>query len=71
MSSSTDNKKSAFSLTIKDYPKLTVKPNYLTWAKAWQWVFKSAKLWTIVNGIRKRPEVPSEGTSTDTKLVEE
>ena len=71
MSSSTNNKKSTFSLTIQDYPKLTGNADYLTSVKAWQWAFKSAKLWTRVNRIRKRPEVLSEGASTDTKPVEE
>ena len=65
---SSSNKKSSFSLTIKDYPKLTGKANYLTWAKSWQWAFKLAKLWSIVDGSRKKPELRSEGQSSDSDV---
>ena len=65
---SSSDKKSAFTLSIKDYPKLTGKADYLTWAKAWQWAFKSAKLWTLVDGSRKKPVLRSEGQSSDTEV---
>ena len=61
-------KKSAFTLSIKNYPKLTGKADYLTWAKAWQWAFKSAKLWTLVDGSRKKPVLKNEGLSSDTEV---
>jgi len=61
-------KKSAFSLTIKDYPKLTGKADYLTWAKSWQWAFKSARLWPIVSGEKTKPEVREEGKSSDSTV---
>ena len=65
---SSSDKKSSFSLTIKDYPKLTGKADYLTWAKSWQWAFKSAKLWSIVDGSRKKPKLRSEGQSLDSDI---
>ena len=67
---SSSDKKSSFSLTIKDYPKLAGKAraDYLTWDKSWQWAFKSAKLWFIVDGSRKKPELRSEGQSSDSEV---
>ena len=65
---SSSDKKSPFTLSIKDYPKLTGKADYVTSAKAWQWVFKSAKLWTLVDGSRKKPVLRSEGQSSETEV---
>ena len=70
---SSSNKKSAFSLTINDNPKLTGKADYLTCAKSWQWAFQSAKLWSIVDGKRKKPILRTEGewSDSDVKAVGE
>ena len=65
---SSSDKKSCFSPTIKDYPKLTGKADYLTWAKSWQWAFKSAKLLSIVDESRKIPELWSEGQLSDSDV---
>ena len=65
---SSSDETSSFSLTIKEYPKLTGKADYLTWAKSRQWAFKSAKLWSIVDGSRKKPELRSEGQSSDSDV---
>ena len=65
---SSSDKKSSFSLRIKDYPKLSGKADYIPWAKSWQWAFKSAKLSSIVDGSRKIPELPSEGQSSDSDV---
>ena len=65
---SSSDKKSSFSLTIKDSLKLTGKADYLTWAKSWQWAFKSAKLWSILNGSRKKAELRSEGQLSDSDV---
>ena len=65
---SSSDKESSFSLTIKDYPKLTGKADYLTWAKSWQWALKSVRLWSIVDGSRKKPELRLEGQSLDSDV---
>ena len=65
---SSSDKKSAFTLSIKDDPKLTGKADYLACAKAWQWAFKSAKLLTLVDRSRKKSVLRSEGQSSYTEV---